>query len=161
MASLSSTKTSMFASESHLLTGRYVTSYPNLFTVKFLILTFSRFENHFRIITLFFSFLIIISFFLNLRLCFVNNLIFPTCQDLLIPIPGPSQKFLFPRNFNFTFLGNYIWLLNFLVNSSCTAIDQYCHIWILWVAPLSPSESSMKIGLRLTSSISTCSALDA
>ena len=100
MASLSSTKTSLFTSESHLLTGVYVTSYPNLFTVKFLILTFSRFENHFSIITLFFSFfffLIIISFFLNFRLCFVNNLIFPTCQHLPIPILGPCQKFLFPE----------------------------------------------------------------
>ena len=124
MASLSSTKTSLFASESHLLTGGYVTSYPNLFTVKFLILTFSRFENHFSIITLFFSFLIIISFFLNFYLYFVNNLIFPTCQHLLIPI---SSKVPFSRNFNFTLLDNYIWLLNFLVNPSCTAIDQYCH----------------------------------
>ena len=115
MTSHSSTKT-LFASESHLLTGGYITSYPNLFTVKFLILTFSRFENHFSIITLFFSFLfLIISFFLNFRLCFVNNLIFPTCQHLPIPISGPCQKFLFPRNFNFTLLGNYIWLLNFLV----------------------------------------------
>ena len=34
---------------------------------------------------------------------------------------------LFPRHFNFTLLGNYIWLLNFLVNPSRTAIDQYCH----------------------------------
>ena len=33
---------------------------------------------------------------------------------------------LFPRNFNFTLLGNYIWLLNFLVNPSRTTIDQYC-----------------------------------
>ena len=38
---------------------------------------------------------------------------------------------LFPRNFNFTLLGNYIWLLNFLVNPSRTAIDQYCHIGIM------------------------------
>ena len=127
MASLSSTKTSLFASEFHLLTGGYVTSYQNLFTVKFLILTFSRFENHFSIITLFFSFLIIISFFLNFCLCFVNNLIFPSYQHLPIPISGLGQKFLFPRNFNFTLLDNYIWLLNFLVNPLCTAIDQYCH----------------------------------
>ena len=97
MASLSSTKTSLFASESHLLTGVHVTSYLNLFAVKFLILTFFRLENHFSIITLFFSFLIIISFFLNFRLCSVNNLIFPTCHHLPIPISGPCQKFLFHR----------------------------------------------------------------
>ena len=127
MASLSSTKTSLIASEFHLLTGGYVTSYLNLFAVKFLILTLSWFENHFSIITLFFSFLffflIIIFFFLNFHLCFVNNLIFLTCQHLPIPISGPCQKFLFPRNFNFTLLGNYIRLLNFLVNPSCTVID--------------------------------------
>ena len=97
MASLSSTKTSLFASESHLLTGVHVTSYLNLFAVKFLILTFSRLENHFSIITLFFSFLIIITFFLIFHWCFVNNLIFPTCQHLPIPISGPCQKFLFPE----------------------------------------------------------------
>ena len=135
MASLSSTKTSLFTSESHLLTGVHVTSYLNLFAVKFLILTFSRPENHFSIITLFFSFLIIISFFLNFRMCSVNNLIFPTCQDLSSSHFGPLSKVLFPRNFNFTLLGNYIWLLNFLVNPSHIAIDQYCHSWLLdWLA---------------------------
>ena len=127
MASLSSTKTSLFASESHLLTGVHVTSYLNLFAVKFLILTFSRLENHFSIITIFFSFLIIISFFLNFRLCFVNNLIFPTCQHLPIPISGPCQKFLFPEISILLFLAIIFGCSTFLVNPSCTAIDKYCH----------------------------------
>ena len=122
MASLSSTKTSLFASESHLLTGGYVTSYPNLFTVKFIILTFTRFENHFSITTLFFSFFIIISFFLNFCLCFVNNLIFPTCQHLLIPISGPCQKFLFPE----------ISILHFLtIISGCSTFWLTLHVPIL------------------------------
>ena len=39
----------------------------------------------------------------------------------------PLSKVLFPEFQFFSLLGNYIWLLNFLVNPSCTAIDQYCH----------------------------------
>ena len=128
MASFSSTKTSLFASESHLLTGVRVTSYLNLFAVKFLILTFSRLENHFSIITLFFSFLIIITFFLNFRLCFVNNSNHPNLSKSSNSHFGPLSNVPFPRNYNFTLLGNYIWLLNFLVNPSRTAIDKYCHI---------------------------------
>ena len=128
MASLSSTKTSLFASETHLLTGVHVTSYLNLFAVKFLILTFSRLENHFSIITLFFS-------FFNNNI-FLPQFLFVLCKQLNLPNLstssnshfGPLSKLPFPRNFNFTLLGNYIWLLNFLVYPSCTAIDKYC-LW--------------------------------
>ena len=50
----------------------------------------------------------------------VTNLITPiTCQHLPNLISGHCQKF-FSQNFNFTLLGNYIWLLNFLFNPSCT-----------------------------------------
>ena len=45
---------------------------------------------------------------------------------------GPLSKIPFRRNFNFTLLDNYIWLLNFLVNPSCTDIDKYCHIIIIY-----------------------------
>ena len=126
MAFLSSTKTSLFASGSHLLTGVHITSFLVLFAVKFLILTFSRLENHFSIITLFF---------------FNNNIFLPQfppelCKQLNLSYLStsfqfpfrPLSKILFPRNFNFILLGNYIWLLNFLVNPSCTATDKYCHI---------------------------------
>ena len=46
---------------------------------------------------------------------------------LLSKVLSQNVQFFFPRDFNFTLLGNYIWLLNFLVNPSRTAIDQYCH----------------------------------
>ena len=50
----------------------------------------------------------------------VTNLItLITCQHLPNLISGHCQKF-FSQNFNFTLLGNYIWLLNFLFNHSCT-----------------------------------------
>ena len=50
----------------------------------------------------------------------VTNLITPiTCQHLPNLISGHCQKF-FSQNFNFPLLGNYIWLLNFLFNPSCT-----------------------------------------
>ena len=60
-----------------------------------------------------------------------------TCQHLSIFCFDYCQKFFF-RIFNsfspdiliFTLLGNYIWLLNFLVNPSCTATDEYCHTLI-------------------------------
>ena len=129
MASLSSTKTSLFAFESHLLTGGDVTSYPNLFTVRFLILTFSRFENHFSIITLFFSFFNIFLPQFPLVLCKQLNL--PNLSTSSNSHFGPLSKAPFLRNFNFKLLDNYIWLLNFLVNPSCTAIDKYCHTFIL------------------------------
>ena len=81
-----------------------------------------------------FHFLITIFFFLDFCLSSVNNLIFRTCQLLSSSHFGFCQKkfFLsifdsFPQKFNSTLLGNYIWLLNFLVNPSCTATDEYCH----------------------------------
>ena len=50
----------------------------------------------------------------------VTNLItLITYQHLPNLISGHCQK-LFSQNFNFTLLGNYIWLLNFLFNPSCT-----------------------------------------
>ena len=66
-----------------------------------------------------------------------------TCNQLDQPLyPSTSFQFLFwllskvlSQNFqffsllgNFTLLGNYIWLFNFLVNPSCTATDKYCHV---------------------------------
>ena len=47
---------------------------------------------------------------------------------LLSKILFQNFQFFFPDISIFTLLGNYIWLLNFLVNPSRTAIDQYCHI---------------------------------
>ena len=99
MASLLSTKTSLFAFESHLLTGRYVTSYPNLFTVKFLILTFSRFENHFSIITLFFSFFNIFLPQFPLVLCKQLNL--PNLSTSSNSHFGPLLKVPFSQKFQF------------------------------------------------------------
>ena len=97
MASLSSIKSSLFASESHLLTGVHVTSYLNLFAVKFLILTFSRLKNHFNIITPFFSFFNNNIFLPQFppELCKQLNL--PTCQHLSSSHFGPCQKFFFPE----------------------------------------------------------------
>ena len=46
---------------------------------------------------------------------------------LLSKILFQNFQFFFPDISIFTLLGNYIWLLNFLVNPSRTAIDQYCH----------------------------------
>ena len=46
---------------------------------------------------------------------------------LLSKILFQNFQFFFPDISIFTLLGNYIWLLNFLVNPSHTAIDQYCH----------------------------------
>ena len=104
MAFLPSKMIPLFASESHLLTGVYMTSYPKLFTVKFLILTFPKLENHFNN-----------NIFLpQFPLVLVNNLIFTTCQHHLILISSHCQKF-FSKNFNFRLLGNHIWPLNFLL----------------------------------------------
>ena len=56
--------------------------------------------------------------------------IFPFSVLTIVKNSFSEFSILFPRHFNFTLLGNYIWLLNFfLVNPSCTAIDQYCHSW--------------------------------
>ena len=75
------------------------------------------------------------SFFLYFAILLVTDLATPiTCQHLSIFCFDYCQKFFF-RIFNsfspdiliFTLLGNYIWLLNFLVNPSCTATDEYCY----------------------------------
>ena len=53
----------------------------------------------------------------------VTNLItLITCQHLPNLISGHCQKF-FSQNFNFTLLDNYIRLLNFLFNPSCTTLQ--------------------------------------
>ena len=59
-------------------------------------------------------------FLLLFPIVLVTNLItLITCQHLPNLISGHCQKF-FSQNFNSTLLGNYIWLLNFLFNPSCT-----------------------------------------
>ena len=89
MALLSSTKTSLFVSESHLLTGVHVTPYLILCAVKSSTLTFSRLENYLSIITL---------------LIFNNNIFLP--QSLLELCKQPNLLYL-STSFHFLF-----WLLS-------------------------------------------------
>ena len=96
----------------------YVTSYPNLFTVKFPILTFFRPGNHFNIISQ-------IIFFLPTLSMLVNNLTFTTCQHLFNSHFWLLSKVLFPE---FQFYTSWQLYLAAQFNPSCTnATDQYCH----------------------------------
>ena len=96
----------------------YVTSYPNLFTVKFLILIFFRPGNHFNIITQ-------IIFFSQPPSMIVNNLIFITCQHLFNSHIWLLSKVLFSE---FQIYTSRLLYLAAQLNPSCTnATNQYCH----------------------------------
>ena len=74
---------------------------------------------------------IFFSFFLYFSILFVTDLVTPHYLStsfhflfwLLSKILFQNFQFFFPDILIFTLLGNYIWLLNFLVNPSCTATD--------------------------------------
>ena len=126
----------LFASEVHSLTGvspchcdqvRVTGHGLSSLIVKFLIfIFFFQAWELFHDITHFLKQHIFLPLF---PIVLVTNLVTPiTCQHLPNLISGHCQKF-FSQNFNFfSLLSNYIWLLNFLFNPSCTTTDQYCHI---------------------------------
>ena len=128
----------LFASEVHSLTGvspchcdqvRVTGHRLSSLIVKFLIFIFFFF---------FFSGLGIVSYHSFLKTTYFSSSISDcTCNQLDHPHYlstyskshfWPLSKVLFPEFEFSSLLGNYIWLLNFLVNPSCTAIDKYCHI---------------------------------
>ena len=96
----------------------YVTSYPNLFTVKFLILTFFRLGNHFNIITQIISFLATSVY---------------DCKQLNLHYLSTSFQFSFLAIVKSSFprisiLHSRQLYLAAQFNPSCTnATDQYCH----------------------------------